>query len=218
MKKKIITVCGIGIACVAAVCVLLWNTKQPAKTVEAESVSEIIREMSDIVEEKIESNPKVKFSSNPYDYIEDNEAYDKLVQKGVSAVSEMLSYMETSGEDGLNDYLIAAAVEEILECSLKETDYAWEDADSFLNQWEKMLGNREKIVKDAMENGKTESEIIKELQPYGLVAMETIEKMQDDKTAGAKYQECAQKLESFVEITEDEKEILQSEVYPAAEK
>ena len=214
MKKRIIAVCGIGIVCIVVVCILIWNVNQSAKTVEAESISEIIMEMSDIVKEKIENNPTVKFSSNPYDYIENNEAYDKLIQKGVGAVSEMLSYMETSGEDGLNDYLIAIAVEEILECNLKETDYAWEDADSFLNQWGKMLKNREKIVKDAMEHAKTENEIIKELQPYGLVAMETVEEMQNDKTVEAKYQKCAQKLESFVEITENEKEILQSEIYP----
>lgn len=190
MKKRIIAVCGIGIVCIVVVCILIWNVNQSAKTVEAESISEIIMEMSDIVKEKIENNPTVKFSSNPYDYIENNEAYDKLIQKGIGAVSEMLSYMETSGED----------------------------ADSFLNQWGEMLKNREKIVKDGMEHAKTENEIIKELQPYGLVAMETVEEMQNDKTVEAKYQKCAQKLESFVEITENEKEILQSEIYPTDEK
>lgn len=54
------------------------------------------------------------FSSNPYHYIKDNQDYEEIVDMGKPALEYMLRKFEAGKENGLKEYIMAAACSEIL--------------------------------------------------------------------------------------------------------
>ena len=63
---------------------------------------------------RIALNPAMATSSNPYDYIRDQqELFDEILSYGDAAVNYMVDYLHTSMEDGLKEYIMAAACAEI---------------------------------------------------------------------------------------------------------
>lgn len=53
-------------------------------------------------------------SSNPYDYIKDNQDYEEIVNMGKPALEYMLRKFEAGKENGLKEYIMAIACSEIL--------------------------------------------------------------------------------------------------------
>ena len=121
-----------------------WLLCISPKKAKADTVPSLVEEMKNIIDKKIKDDPVLQASSNPNDYIKDNTAYDKLIQMGVKRVPEMLTYLESSDGSGLENYLTALAVEDIMDCNLKETE--WEDSKDFVTQFSDMVKDRKKIV------------------------------------------------------------------------
>ena len=138
MKKKFIGCFSIAVAVLVIGCFVYQFHATPKKA-KADTVPSLVEEMKNIIDKKIKDDPVLQASSNPNDYIKDNTAYDKLIQMGVKRVPEMLTYLENSDGSGLENYLTALAVEDIMECNLKETEYAWEDSKDFVTQFSDMV-------------------------------------------------------------------------------
>ncbi|MBD5554718.1 MAG: hypothetical protein HDQ95_05045 [Roseburia sp.] len=80
------------------------------------------------------------FSSNPYDYI-NNQYFDNIVNLGIPALPVMVEEIEASEMNGLREYLFAIAVEEITKTSLKEKAYGWSNGKEWMDQWKIYLRN-----------------------------------------------------------------------------
>lgn len=64
------------------------------------------------LEEIIKNGPQI--SSNPFDYIKESKAFDELVAMGQPALDAMMDLFAKSNEDGLKEYIMAAACAKIL--------------------------------------------------------------------------------------------------------
>ncbi|RCX17533.1 hypothetical protein DFR58_10779 [Anaerobacterium chartisolvens] len=84
-------------------------------------------EFDNIIKEKISnlvdpSKSEADFSSsNPYDYIKNNENYTFIITNGSKSLNYMLKAFSESSNDGLQEYIMALACSEIL----KEKDKTW---------------------------------------------------------------------------------------------
>lgn len=93
---------------------------------------------SQIVDTKLEAiinnpNPKVKLSSNPYDYINGSQEYKDIINLGDEALNYMLSKLKSSSENGLKEYIMACACSEIL----KESKWNWSTGKDWYNNYAK---------------------------------------------------------------------------------
>lgn len=121
------------------------------------------------------------FSSNPYDYIQNSEYYDNVVKLGVAALPELENMLKTSENNGLNEYIIAIAIEEIshadVNAILENPDgCGWENAKEFSGEWAKIKAEAnvrvEKIIQsNALEN-KEKAALISD---YGVLAVPVME-------------------------------------------
>ncbi|CDA85059.1 putative uncharacterized protein [Clostridium sp. CAG:230] len=211
MKKKFIGCFSIAVAVLVIGCFVYQFHATPKKA-KADTVPSLVEEMKNIIDKKIKDDPVLQASSNPNDYIKDNTAYDKLIQMGVKRVPEMLTYLESSDGSGLENYLTALAVEDIMDCNLKETEYAWEDSKDFVTQFSDMVKDRKKIVKNAMEKAKNVDEVEKVLQPYGLVATETALEMQNTDSSNNKYEKYVKAIQKKSTLKKSERSYLQKEI------
>ena len=64
--------------------------------------------------DSIVKSSKQALSSNPYDYIKDSKEYKNIVSQGEKGIKEILAKFEASNENGLKEYIMAAACAEIL--------------------------------------------------------------------------------------------------------
>lgn len=79
-------------------------------------------------------------SSNPYDYLKDNDYYDAIVAMGYDALPGLEEYLLTENENGLREYLLCVAIEDITACDLKQFDAStWATASEFLEKWSAYL-------------------------------------------------------------------------------
>jgi hypothetical protein len=80
-------------------------------------------------------------SSNPYDYIKDNDNYKKIVGLGPDALTIIRAKIVHSNSNGLSEYILAIAAEEIANVDLKETGYHWSNGKEWVTEWNRLLRN-----------------------------------------------------------------------------
>jgi hypothetical protein len=89
------------------------------------------------------SDLTTQLSSNPYDYVKNNEYFDKIVEMGYPVLYLLEDYINTSPDNGLKEYLLAIAMEEIAGVNLKTDEkgnmYKWETGKGFAAEWHKLL-------------------------------------------------------------------------------
>jgi len=123
----------------------------------AETLNTTINKLMDEVESGAKNNPETKFSSNPYVFIVGNQYYTEIVNMGLPALPLLEDYINKSANNGLKEYILAAAAEEIAKVNLK-TDgsqkYKWTDAKGFVKEWNTHLKNvQQKVDKIVSSNG-----------------------------------------------------------------
>ncbi|GAA0123413.1 hypothetical protein UT300018_27310 [Clostridium faecium] len=135
--------------------------------------------MENILEESIK-HPEVVMSSNPYKYIENNEYYDSLVEIGTEAIPIMIKDIKNSEENGLREYILAIAVEEISKTNLKKIssyetldyDKGWSNAKAFAEKWTQHLHSIPSEVNNIVQaKNKTDEDKINELVSLGTPAI-----------------------------------------------
>ncbi|MFC4323271.1 hypothetical protein [Litchfieldia salsa] len=92
-------------------CVLMVLTACTSAEKEMDIIQQIERDLETIVN----SNALNKISSNPNDYIEAHlNEFENIVSQKEIAINHFLSKFEKSDENGLEEYIMAAASVEIL--------------------------------------------------------------------------------------------------------
>ena len=100
-----------------------------------------LNKLTETIMENSLKNPNMAMSSNPYDYI-NNQYYDKIVDMGVEALPIIKKEIQKSKANGLREYILAVAAEDIAKIDLKEGhDYKtrWASAKDFVPQWHEYL-------------------------------------------------------------------------------
>lgn len=76
------------------------------------------------------------FSSNPYDCAQGNPAYEAIVARGAEILPDLQAHLAAAEADGLEEYLLALAIEEIAGLDLKaRPETAWATASEFWTIW-----------------------------------------------------------------------------------
>lgn len=77
-------------------------------------------------------------SSNPYDYIQNNDKYDKLIALGEESLDDLYELQQDNDKyNSFQRYIIAIAIEDITKTDLKQSEeYFLMDADSFSEKWD----------------------------------------------------------------------------------
>ena len=100
----------------------------PDPSMPAQVKADIAQIMSDISRAE-ETSPEVGLSSNPYSYVGISPAFQRLVDRGQPALDPIVAEIENSKENGLLEYLLAIAGQEILNAPTPEitvdTGKAW---------------------------------------------------------------------------------------------
>ncbi len=89
--------------------------------------------------EQIKKNPTLMLSSNPYAYTEDCPEYDAIVELGYEALPYIKQKVEKSENNGLSEYILAIAAEEIGKVKLKGDNFNWETGKGWAREWNKHL-------------------------------------------------------------------------------
>lgn len=165
MKKKIIT-SSLVVAATLGLSIGFIST-QLDDVVAAQIDSNIVN-ISEGIEEQISNNSLLAMSSNPYDYIENNEYYDNIVKLGVDALPILQERLEHSPSNGLVEYIMAIAIEDISDCDLKENkEYKWSSPDEFSDNWSNFVKYAEEKIDTILNSNASEETKIKELEKYG---------------------------------------------------
>jgi hypothetical protein len=96
-------------------------------------------------------NP-VMLSSNPYDYI-DNEGFRKIVAIGPEALVSIREKLSTSGANGLEEYILAIAAEEIAKVDFKSRSIDWATGKEWLKRWDIHLRDLPVTVNSIFQSG-----------------------------------------------------------------
>lgn len=168
--------------------------QQSNELVIAAEVDENLANLSVKIEEEIKNNTFLSFSSNPYDYAYDSEYFSNIVELGIDAVPVLRERLEDSTSDGLEEYVMAIAIEEITNCDLKELEgYEWSTANEFTETWDNFVEEASENVDTILQDTVSVDEKIEKIKPYGIFAAEkTQEYMQKNKK-----KEDIKKLESY---------------------
>lgn len=86
--------------------------------------------------------PSRHASPNPYDYVQGNASFKNLVALGPDALPIIENKINSSKDDGLKEYLLAIAAEEIARVNLKDssgTIQPWSTGKEWAKAWRKHL-------------------------------------------------------------------------------
>ena len=141
-----------------------------ANTIELNSN---LNKLTDAIMENSSKNPSMAMSSNPYDY-KNNQYYDKIVDMGVEALPIIEKEIQKSKANGLREYILAIAEEEIAKVDLKEGhDYKtrWASAKDFVPQWHEYLVSIPANVKQVISSNISKEEKTEKLIKLGKPAI-----------------------------------------------
>lgn len=171
MKKRFLFV---GIFVVVIILGLSATLLLIPKNSTNEKLDKGISELKIDFQEQALNQPELSFSSNPYDYVKDNENYRQIVTLGYKAMPAIQKRIETSSENGLVEYTLAIAAEEIAQTDLKVVlggKYKYETAKGFSANWKRFTGDLKSNVKRVMDEEKDTARRNKELEGLGIFAL-----------------------------------------------
>lgn len=139
-------------------------------------------------------NPAKASSSNPYDYVIDNEYYDAIIELGVDALPYLDKILKSAENYGLDEYICAIAIEEIAQINLKERDERpWTTAREFSHTFTQFVKDLESTVNEILRSKKSVEEKSMELGDLGLLATPYIVE-----GTNAENEACVMALDSLV--------------------
>ena len=164
--KKLILTCTSFVLCIGIAIGVISSIK-PVDSL-ANTFDDLRTNMMLEIEEQVQDNPELAWSSNPYDYIKNNDAYDSIVEMKLDALPLIDEQISNSENDGLEEYLLAIAAEEICKINLKQDEtgnYNWETAKGFVSEWNEYLvelpDKVESIIESDMAQGDKEYALLK---------------------------------------------------------
>jgi hypothetical protein len=178
-KKNKLLVLG----CLLFITLLVWGVASvltsPSNATEIVKIS--MNRIDKTIQEAIENKELLAFSSNPYDYIADNEDYDKMVSLGVEALPELERLLAESENNGLNEFIIAIAIEDITNADVKEIlddEFAWENAKEFQENWSDIkLSADDNVEQIVASNDLTKAQKSQKISAYCVLAIPELNKV-----------------------------------------
>lgn len=128
----------------------------------------------------IEDGVPLSMSSNPYDYVQNNEDFDKLVALGNDALNELTDLQKNTDKyNSFERYIIAIAIEEITKVDMKNfKDYAWSNATAFSENWPSFCNSVNGEVREIMnDNNLSDDEKIAGICNYGTLAINPLKSL-----------------------------------------
>ena len=111
-----------------------------------------INAISEDINKLIEEKSPLAFSSNPYDYIKNNESFDNIVAIGADALPIIKKKIAESENNGLREYILAIAAEKIAKVDLKGDNFGWDTAKGWEKKWNKHLKDLPNNYKNIIES------------------------------------------------------------------
>jgi len=213
MNTQIITKSKIVIPILITVSILAIILIIPHMTVSAaEKVQINLQNMRDAIDEDVMKNSELALSSNPYDYIEDNEYYDNIIKLGVRALPELERTLSESDSNGLNEYILAIAIETISHVDIrkiKDDEFAWETAKGFEKEWIDIRENANTSINEIVQSDKLSSaEKVDKLSAYGVLAVSELKKVMRDSTLAPSFKTQLEDILNEYVLSDSDEEIL----------
>lgn len=125
------------------------------------------------INKEISLKTELSYSSNPYDYVKENQDFKDIVNLGNAAIPLLHKKLSASPNDGLQEYLLAIAIEQISKTDLKkEESTQWQDAKEFSSQWKKYLQAIPAKVDEISANMQLPTEVkLQQIQELGTPAI-----------------------------------------------
>jgi hypothetical protein len=112
-------------------------------------------------------------SSNPYDYVKDNPDFENIVALGNDALPGLQKRLLSSERSGLEEYILAIAIESIAKVDLKKNESTkWISAKMFKTKWPEYLKSIPSLVDSVTaDQALTTAEKVKKLNEMGTPAL-----------------------------------------------
>ncbi|MBP2002250.1 hypothetical protein J2Z69_003322 [Paenibacillus shirakamiensis] len=137
MKK--ITLIVLSLFCLSLIVTLFLNNNLANASIEKQ-VDTKLALIKGKINKEVELKTELAMSSNPYDYIKDNKDFESIVALGNNALPILQEKIEKSPNDGLQEYILAIAIEKISKTDLKKNSSTeWNSAKSFEKNWKQYL-------------------------------------------------------------------------------
>lgn len=143
--------------------------RTPANAI-SKDIDSYINTIMDDVQNDYDSNPALGLSSNPYDYVKNNNSYNQIVKLGVSAIPVLEQKINDSNENGLKEYIMAIAAEQIAKVDLKTNGEGWSNAKSWSKEWDRHLKTIPTKVSEIISSNDSISIKADNLKKLGIVA------------------------------------------------
>ncbi|KNZ70207.1 hypothetical protein Tfer_1082 [Thermincola ferriacetica] len=165
MKKKLF----FSVAIIAILTVTIFLNNSSTKVVQAGLNNDINQMMEEVADNS--ADPKIAMSSNPYDYIKNNEGFNNLVAYGFDGLPELRNKIRNSPNNGLEEYLLAIAIEKITKLNLKGENYGWTNAKEFSKAFDNHLKSIPNQVTNIVKSSDPDDIKIKNLIRLGTPAI-----------------------------------------------
>lgn len=132
-KLTIVTVC-IMIACFSITGVSI--TKSTAYAMKT-NMQAMLEEIDEIIADKTD----LSYSSNPYDYIQNNKYFNNILNLGIDALPIIVDELKESDESGLKEFILSLAIEDISGIKISTIEGEWKDSDEFWDKYEMFMRN-----------------------------------------------------------------------------
>lgn len=149
---------------------MLTFTISKANASIASKIDQNISSIMDDVNKLATQNPQAAMSSSPYSYI-DNANYKSIINLGSEALPILVDQIDQSKENGLREYILSIATEEIAKVDLKKNKSEWSTAKEFTKVWKTHLKQIPTNVNDIVASNESNDKKIQELVVLGTPAI-----------------------------------------------
>ncbi|WP_438434390.1 hypothetical protein [Gorillibacterium sp. sgz500922] len=139
MRTKKTILFSVGVVIIALLSFTLF-TRSHVSAAEKE-VNKNVNAMMERIDQLKVTNPALASSSNPYDYVKDNEEFNAIVNIGPAALPVLEKLVDESKESGLREYILAIAGERIAKVDLKGDHFGWVNAKQWSSRWKTHLSD-----------------------------------------------------------------------------
>lgn len=176
MKKYFLV---LSLVTVFSVVVISLITVLKPVNIKAEQLNKEIISLENSLNEAVSEKSELAYSSNPYDYVKNNESYKKIVAMGYEVIPLIQDRIDKSENDGLCEYILAIAAEDISKTNLKTAangEYSFSTAKEWSQNLTKFKENLDSIIIKINQNQDVTIRN-KELEKLGIYALPYLAEM-----------------------------------------
>lgn len=149
---------------------MLTSTFSQANASVASKIDQNMLSIMDDVSKLATQDPQAAMNSNPYSYI-NNANYKSITNLGPDALPILVDRINQSKEDGLKEYILAIATEEIAKVDLKKDKNGWDSGKAFTKVWKTHLKQIPTNVNDIVASNESNEKKIQKLALLGTPAI-----------------------------------------------